>query len=449
MNPLVDFTNYQRVSWRLVLKPDVPLDVLVVHQPKDISLRVEWEKQFLDFPHRPKVIVVMEQSGDLLQNEGRIQRGITKRIRSRGYDATVKYLRAQDCGSRMWSDLKATEIDHWTTELGDDLGPRACSNCLMPTGVPWKDWARSSLNLTIPPGAPPNAVGQTQGRLVLDPSGPIPACIDLCIQTKQGILTVQPEEWLKMKGLPKTWIPKSKETLTGIVEATVVYFIPVILRQAALPKTAHLHNRCTGPPMAPGQEPFESWNWRAPDLYEGSLLYDNRVTALKRAIAECNGPEERLVEGLETLKHHRMNYGIDGPQALVVLWWEWPPEHWRELRVGSSMNFLALPPPILVANANMTPEELVCAVSFLDELISLGVLELVDRELLNTCPLFIVAKLGQPGQYRCIADMKHGHQNDCCVSDPVHLTCLDEFSLECILVVSLQWLMQANFSICS
>jgi hypothetical protein len=224
----------------------------------------------------------MEQSGDLLQNEGRIQRGITKRIRSRGYDATVKYLRAQDCGSPMWSDLKATELDHWTTELGDDLGPRACSNCLMPTCVPWKDWARSSLNLTIPPGAPPNVVGQTQGRLVLDPSGPIPAWVDLYIQTKRGILTVQPEEWLKMKGLPKTWIPKSKETLTGIVEAAGVYFIPVIHRQAALPKTAHLHNHCMGPPMTPsGQEPFESWNWRAPDLYKGSLLYDNRVTALK------------------------------------------------------------------------------------------------------------------------------------------------------------------------
>jgi hypothetical protein len=444
VNPLVDFTNYQRVRWRSVLKPDVPLDVLVVRQPKDLNLRVEWERQFLDSPHRPKVIVVMERSGDLLQHEGQLQRGITKRIRSRGYEATVKYLRAQDCGSPMWSasfitvytrkDLKATELDHWTAELGDDLGPRACSNCLMPTGVPWKAWVRSPLNSTIPPGAPSNVVGQTQGRLVLDPGGPMTACVESYVQTERGIRSVQPEEWLKMKGLPTTWTPKSKETLTGIVEAAGVhewatigdFILPAIHRHVAVSMTPHLHNRRAGPPMTSGPEPIDSWNWTAPDLSEGSAFYHDRVTSLKQAIAKCEGPEEWLTEGLETLKYHRMNYGIDGPQRLVVLWWEWPPEHWLELREGSSMNFLAVPPPILVANANMTPEELACAVSFLDELISLGVLELAARELLNTCPLFIVAKPGQPGQYRCIADMKRGHQNDCCVSDPVHLTCPDD-----------------------
>ena len=90
------------------------------------------------------------------------------------------------------------------------------------------------------------------------------------------------------------------------------------------------------------------------------------------------------------------------------------------------MNFMEAPPPILVANANMSHEELATAVAFIDELISLGVLDPAIRPLLNTCPLFIVEKPGQPGQYRCIADMKRGLQNDVCVSDPVHLTCPDD-----------------------
>jgi hypothetical protein len=57
-------------------------------------------------------------------------------------------------------------------------------------------------------------------------------------------------------------------------------------------------------------------------------------------------------------------------------------------------------------------------------LISLGVLALVPQGVLlvNMCPLFLVAKPGQPYQWRCIADMKKGHQNQSCAADPVHIT---------------------------
>jgi hypothetical protein len=36
-------------------------------------------------------------------------------------------------------------------------------------------------------------------------------------------------------------------------------------------------------------------------------------------------------------------------------------------------------------------------------------------------PLFTVEKAGQPGQWRVIADMKNGGQNDHIGKDPVHL----------------------------
>jgi hypothetical protein len=59
----------------------------------------------------------------------------------------------------------------------------------------------------------------------------------------------------------------------------------------------------------------------------------------------------------------------------MVLWWNWPPEHWDELRDGASTNFLKEPPPGLMANSAMTDEQLKTAVQFLDKLIGLGVLQ--------------------------------------------------------------------------
>lgn len=51
----------------------------------------------------------------------------------------------------------------------------------------------------------------------------------------------------------------------------------------------------------------------------------------------------------------------------------------------------------------------------------LGVLRKATKPLRRVCPLFVVPKLGQPGQWRCIADMKRGGQNACCGLDPTYL----------------------------
>ena len=60
---------------------------------------------------------------------------------------------------------------------------------------------------------------------------------------------------------------------------------------------------------------------------------------------------ELFQEGLQLLAHHRNNYGPEGPKYLEVLWWEWPPLHWDELRKGGSMNFMEEP------NAGPPPEQ--------------------------------------------------------------------------------------------
>jgi hypothetical protein len=101
-----------------------------------------------------------------------------------------------------------------------------------------------------------------------------------------------------------------------------------------------------------------------------------------------------------------------------------PPEHWESLRFGGSMNFMATQVTVLEENGKMTESQLTIAVAFVTEMISLGVLALVPHGvlLMNVCPLFLVAKPGQPDQWRCIADMKKGHQNKSCAADPVHMT---------------------------
>jgi hypothetical protein len=72
----------------------------------------------------------------------------------------------------------------------------------------------------------------------------------------------------------------------------------------------------------------------------------------------------------------------------------------------------------------MTESQLTIEVAFVTELISLGVLALVPHGVI--LPLFLVAKPGQPDQWRCIAYMKKGNQNQSFAADPVHITCPED-----------------------
>ena len=129
------------------------------------------------------------------------------------------------------------------------------------------------------------------------------------------------------------------------------------------------------------------------------------------------------------LARHRANYNALGPapKCLQLLWWEFPQSQWDEIRDGGSMNFLKEPKHQITPNAPMSEDELAVAGEFVDELIALGVLrEPIDDsgvpiDIVTNAPLFTVPKPGQPGQYRCIADMLKGGQNDVVGNDPVIL----------------------------
>ena len=87
------------------------------------------------------------------------------------------------------------------------------------------------------------------------------------------------------------------------------------------------------------------------------------------------------------------------------------------------MNFLKEPEHKIHDNAPMDEEQLDVAAAFVDELLELGiVLEPSEgEEVLSNSPLFTVPKEGQEGQWRVIADMLRGGQNECIGSDPVVL----------------------------
>ena len=88
-----------------------------------------------------------------------------------------------------------------------------------------------------------------------------------------------------------------------------------------------------------------------PDLTEGSPFYLERIKTLTLTIKQLNLDFDSVFQsGLDILSAHRLNYGPDGPAHLVVLWWEWSPLHWDDLRTGSTMNFMEKPIPGIVPN---------------------------------------------------------------------------------------------------
>ena len=175
------------------------------------------------------------------------------------------------------------------------------------------------------------------------------------------------------------------------------------------------------------------WDWTLPDLSPGGEWHTAHVRNLESTICDLPNADQLHTEGLQALENHQKNFeSPDGSIVhLQILWWEFPPEHWEELHEGCPMNFLSEPTKGVTLNAPMTEEQMDIATKFINELWLIGVFKLIpeDQEMKGNAPLFTVPKPGQPGQWRCIADMKSGGQNEHIRKDPVHLphaTCILE-----------------------
>jgi hypothetical protein len=320
----------------------------------------------------------------------------------------------------------------WT--VNSELPGRAMSNMLRYQGVPWKAYVPAE---------------RLKEEAIADAfSEPLPRKVGDLIRTHKGIRRVMPDEYARGTGVPKGWIEDDSkvgsalalnttsvniweavaETLrTSYAKATTVHESDDGLFYEHSGARRELNYQLVAQAQTKVDDPTISqpWAWTPPDLSKGGKWYKTRLANLSTAAATLPNPAEAIAEGLEQLDRHRLNYTATHPEPkhLQILWWEFPREHWTDLREGSSMNFLSEPAAGIHENAKMDEEQRAVAGTFMDELISLGAMEECpkDEPLHCSSPLFCVPKPGQPGQWRIIANCKTGGQNEAVGSDPVIL----------------------------
>ena len=298
-------------------------------------------------------------------------------------------------------------------------------------------------NLLIPHGLLPRPVKrQTKPTQKGPPSSdkdPMPPVVGAHIATPHGTRRLQAKELARGLGVPTT-TDSDKLTNTLLTRTTSVYiweYLSTSLSPDAPTPTTEpglftSWDQLTDPvrPFSPPQQADPTsvmeFDWVPPDLSPGSVWHQTRVHNLRQACSHYpDFYESYLSDGLARLETHRGNYTNEGADAkkLQLLWWEFPPEHWDELREGCDMGFLSDPEPVIHANSDMDDEQKQVAAQFVEELIELGVLRpLRPGEVLRTnAPLFCVPKAGQAGQWRVIADCKAGGQNLHIGADPVYL----------------------------
>ena len=332
--------------------------------------------------------------------------------------------------------------------LPQGLPARPMQNLLLPCGIPKRDWAPHQLVELL---EQPEAVGPTlisgylQERPIFHPHGCMPDSLDCWVETDRGIRRLQSNELSKGKGLPSEWMSKHTQLPRKAVLASTSLHIWVSIcdslsswfRASDLPttKTKPLFPTPPPPPGPVGEHPIDPdehdvgpreeedmpWEYQLPDLSVGGGWYKQRIRNLRAAIQGRPNSAQLFEEGIEALAIHRNNYSPEGPKYLQILWWEFPKHQQEEARLGSTMRFMVDPGTELVGNPPMTSEQTQVVETFVNELLELGTLRKATRALRRACPLFVVPKAGQPGQWRCIADMKRGGQNDCCSLDPIYL----------------------------
>lgn len=392
---------------------------------------------------RPQVIVMAEPIQwvyeKLAQEWRRVRRKSLERL---GYLGLEWFVSATEQGSafqqeRLMEIFLANSAGRTlpTAPPQQGLPPRAMRNLLMPFGVPRHAWAPTVAIQRYPSPLLSEEGWQIVGTIgenyIYGPEGVMPDHIGSWISDgDKGVRRLQASEFAKGKGLPSEWITKGAIIEPkAVAEDTCIHIWSVVCDELGkwLRPTPATNTTLATPPLktyptdsSASPDP-PSWIYQLPDLRKGGPWHSERVTKLIEVTAGRPDAECLRLEGLEALDIHRSNYTEAGPKYLQVLWWEFPETHRDAVRLGASMRFMIDPGVELVPNPPLTPEQLEVVCQFVDELRGLGVVRPATRALRRVCPLFVVQKAGQPGQWRCIADMKRGGQNGCCSLDPIYL----------------------------
>jgi hypothetical protein len=228
-------------------------------------------------------------------------------------------------------------------------------------------------------------------------------------------------------GIPKPWVleyPDGRAVRSTVALHLLEYLTLALLKltapsQTPVPKTPSKKSKVVT--SCDSIDEFIVFTWKPPDMTPNSAWTRETIQELWTTCSEYENEDDMFADGLERLARHRGNYDADGPNPthLQLLWWEFPRERWDELRDGCSMHFLRSPVSIIQTNSAMTDEQLAIAEEFIMEFVSLGVLIEVEESYLKTnAPTFCLPKPGQPDQWRVLADMKKGRQNEAMGADP-------------------------------
>ena len=410
-----------------------PVDLVVVERgahtkPPTQLQREPWESlvEGTSLAHRPKVILEVWVANAQLWSKGPMCGASVSRWSRIGYGSQCRLVRATAIGGSICQSrlviarVQSARGYEWTWDSLDrdpDL-IRPMSNLLTPPGL-------VNRRLFVPGKSPSSDIPNCQ-------TDPMPNRVGSLIQTEHGIRRLSIDEVARGLG-----VPKGSES--GISQLTLERTTSVFLWEYLSGSLQNLRKDPSGrssyqlpmsPPsdQTPGlreQATTPPFLWAPPDLSLGSKWYNQRVANLHKASETYTASTEIFQDGIRRLGVHRANYNAEGPAPvwLQLLWWEFPPEHWESLRTGARQNFLASPESHIHPNAPMDADMTKAAADFVDELLDLGVVRDIDegKVVLTTAPLFVVPKEGQEGQWRVIADMLRGGQNECVGQDPVFL----------------------------
>jgi hypothetical protein len=422
-----------------------PVDILLVDQ----GVGADWER-WVRAVERTKVapsVVVLACTPDHLAEKSleTARHCQDKRLKQSGYGVEYWYLRAHDFGAALHQDrlfvvyyLLDRELTPPIAPVKDGLPPRPMANLLAPYGTPPRAYVGGDLNTSTGSftyGGPCLVEGRIGGALVFSPTGIMPDDLSALVRVQGRCRRLQTEELAKAKGVPTEWLgkPARKIPARAIGTSTGLHLWAAVgdavLEWAQREETTappsppeELQAHSMPHPPAPCPDPPEDYiGWQMPNLELGGAWHKARQASLRAAVQGLADADQLIAEGEAALAIHRENYTDEGPKRLQLLWWEFPPEHWEALRTGSSMNFLIQPSGELELNSDMDEQQLEVATQFVDELVALGVLVEATETLRANGPLFLVPKPGQPGEWRCISDMKRGGQNQCMGKDPTYL----------------------------
>lgn len=421
-----------RYPKRLLRRLEV--DLLVVDRgfQKDPPVnyrRLPWEQLVSGTPprQRPEVVLEIWSPTAQLWQKGPMNKACVTRWTEAGFQSHCQLVQAVDVGGAIRQNrlvvARVREGRTWTWDSMDRDREvvRPMSNLLTPPGLVKRHlYVEAALPDAIPDST----------------TDPMPNRAGAVVRTEKGTRRLSVEEVSRGLGVPK----QAEDQMNGglLLHTTSIfhweYLSPSLTGtmgessseeqnhvhhcqpEATVGKAMQLEERAGDPP---------TFSWVPPSLQPDGPWYAARVRNLKKAALSFPDPEVAIQEGLTQLETHRRNYDEEGPSPewLQILWWEFPSEHWEELRYGCRQNFLTPPEPGIHPNAPMDEEMQAAAAAFVDELVSLGVVREIEEgwEVLTSCPLFVVPKEGQEGQWRVIADMLRGGQNACVGQDPCFL----------------------------